>query len=144
MAAKTAALIAQDYASANASYLGYKGNAVKRRVQYAFDPTRLDSLETILTNSTQDVAGWENQDKDNVADYLQRLMFASGVIKSVFFRKKSDFSRLVKEMKEFFPGSGGTDDKQWDDFLDQINNAESPMNKGTQAKPEIRNLNQSS
>ncbi len=143
MAAKTAALVAQDYASANASYLGYKGNEVKRRVSFAFDPNRQDSLETVLNESTQTIIGWANDDRENVADYLQKLMFSAGLVKSVFFRKGSDLKRIVDELRSFMPTArdeGEEDNSAWRQFINELNNPESIFNKDAFVKPEINNI----
>lgn len=140
MAAKTAALIAQDYASANASYLGYKGNEVQRDVQYAFNPEGTESIEDILRASTYRVKGWRNEDRDNVADYLQRIMFVNGLLKSVFFRNKTDIDRVIAGLKDFVPGSGGTQDQEWDKFLRYVRNPDSAMNSGFPVKPDIDDI----
>ncbi len=140
MAAKTAALVAQDYASANASYLGYQGNEVERPVNFAFDPTALDSIETILKSSSQKIVGWKNDDKENVAAYLQKLMFSAGLLKTVFFRKGNDLNRVLKEVAQFLPDPDAEDSESWREFLRLINNPESPENKGTEVKPEIQNI----
>lgn len=140
MAAKTAALIAQDYASANASFLGYKGNQVKRDVQFSFDPTKLDSLETILNASNQQILGWQNEDRESVVEYLQKIMFSAGLIKTVFFRKGSDLQRILKEVKEFLPDPKAEDSEGWKEFIRLINNPDSPENKDTDRKPKIENL----
>lgn len=140
MAAKTAALIAQDYASGNASFLGYKGNEVERRVQYSFNPEGTESLDDILKSSTYTIKGWRNEDRDNVADYLQRIMFASGLLKSVFFRSKTDIERVIAGLKDFVPGSGGIQDQDWASFLRTINNPDGAFNAGFPAKPEIDDI----
>ena len=142
MAAKTAALIAQDYASANASYLGYQGNQVARKVNFAFDPTELDSLETILKASQQDIIGWQNDDKENVAAYLQKLMFSAGLLKTVFFRKGNDLTRVLKEVAQFMPDPEAEESEGWKEFMRLINDPESVENKGTDIKPEIKNVSQ--
>ena len=136
MAAKTAALIAQDYASANASFLGYKGNQVKRSVQFAFNPQDQTSIESILKNANYQIVGWRNDDIENVADYLQKLMFSAGLMKSVFFRRRSDIERVVKEIQSFLPdGEPGSDG--WKQFLKTLNNPESAFNKDFEVKPDI-------
>lgn len=142
MAAKTAALIAQDYASANASYLGYQGNQIVRKVDFAFDPTALDSLETILKASRNDVIGWQNDDKENVAAYLQKLMFSAGLLKTVFFRKGNDLERVLKEVAQFMPDPEAEESEGWKEFVRMINDPESVENKGTDIKPEIKNVSQ--
>lgn len=140
MAAKTAALVAQDYASANASFLGYQGNEVERPVNFAFDPTALDSIETILRSSSQKIVGWKNEDKENVAAYLQKLMFSAGLIKTVFFRKGNDLQRVLKEVAQFLPDPAAEDSESWREFLRLINDPDSLENKGTEVKPEIQNI----
>lgn len=140
MATKTAALIAQDYASANASFLGYKGNQVERSVQFAFDPTKLDSLETILLASNQKILGWKNEDRESVAEYLQKLMFSAGLIKTVFFRRGSDLQRILKEVQSFMPNPEAKDSESWKEFLRLINNPDSAENKNTDIKPKIENI----
>lgn len=140
MSTKTAALIAQEYASANASYLGYKGNQRKVKVNFAFNPTETDSLEGILKSTQQTILGWRNEDNETVVEYLQKLMFSAGVIKAVFFRKKSDIERVISELKELMQGEGSPQDESWKEFVREINNPESLINKNAPTKPEIDNL----
>lgn len=137
MAAKTAAIIAQDYAMGNASFLGYKGNQVSRKVGFAFNPEKQDSLESILQSSEYRVTGWQNEDSENVADYLQKLMFSAALMKTVFFRKKSDVARIISELKSFIPTKGQDDEQAWDAFLRALNNEQSAFNKGSNAIPDI-------
>lgn len=139
IATKVAVLIAQDYASANASFLGYKGNEVKRKVSFAFNPKRQDSLETILESSEAEYAGWRNEDQETVFDYLQKLMFSAGIIKNVFFRNKRDVEKILNDLREFEPKKDEDGDDKWKDFLNSINNPESKYNKESSVKPEIDN-----
>lgn len=129
MTTKIAALVAQEYASANASYLGYKGNQRKVKVNFAFNPTETDSLEGILRSTQHEFLGWRNEDNDSVTEYLEKLMFSAGIIKAVFFRKRSDIERVVNELKEFMQGEGSPQDKEWKEFEREINNPESAFNK---------------
>lgn len=140
MATKTAALIAQDYAMGNASFLGYKGNQVSRKVPFAFNPEKQNSLETILQNSEYRITGWQNEDSENVADYLQKLMFSASLMKTVFFRRKSDVARIIEELKSFVPNNEDDAEKAWDAFLRTLNNAQSSFNKGSNAIPDIDNI----
>lgn len=137
MAIKTATLITQDYASANASFLGYKGNQVKRNVRFAFNPNQPSSLSGILTEAGSEYVGWQNQDRESAFDYFQKLMFAAGIIKSVFFRKRNDVERMLGELKEFFDQS---DEGNWDEFVRQMNDPNSDFNRESTVKPEIDKL----
>ncbi|WNZ24842.1 hypothetical protein HJG54_19645 [Leptolyngbya sp. NK1-12] len=140
MTTKIAALVAQEYASANASYLGYKGNQRKVRVNFAFNPTETNSLEGILQSTQHTILGWRNEDDESVAEYMQKLMFSAGIIKAVFFRRRSDIERVVSELKELMQGGNGTDDKEWKEFERQINDPESLYNKGQPTKPDLDTL----
>jgi hypothetical protein len=135
---KNAALITQDYVKANASFLGYKGNPKKRKVDYAFDPTNLESLEKILNESSQYIMGWEEDDKDSLIDYLQRLMFSAGIIKAVFFRSSKQMNQMRDEMLRFVEDTNASDDAAWDRFKQEINNPDSQFNQGNNPQPHIR------
>ncbi len=124
--AKNAALIAQDYAKANADYLGYKGNIKKRDIQYSFDVSDLNRLDKLLQNSEQRIMGWENEDKNSVADYLAKLMFAAQIIKAVHFKKSAD--GLINTAKNFTDEPIKDEDSEWTKFLHDINNPDSQFN----------------
>lgn len=97
IATKNAAIIAQDYAKANASYLGYNANPVKREIPYALNPAG-DSLETILTDTKGELIGWANTDKNSVADYLKRIFFTVGILKESNFIRPKNVDRLLDSL----------------------------------------------
>lgn len=97
IATKNAVIITQDYAKANASYLGYAANPVKREVPYALNPAG-DSLETILADVKGDLIGWANTDKNSVADYLKRIFFTVGIMKESNFIRPKNVDRLVDSL----------------------------------------------
>lgn len=139
LATKNAALIAQDYAKANADFLGYKGNPKKRKIPYSFNPTELDSLEKILSSHVGEIIGWESEAKDSVLEYLQKLMFAAGIIKSVFFRRAADLARWGQEVADTLEEK--SEDRQdledWRDFLESINDNNSNFNRSSPVKPRV-------
>lgn len=137
---KNAALITQDYAKANAEFLGYKGNQVKRDVAYAFDPEGLASLEKILNESNKQIVGWENDDKESLLDYQRRLMFAAGIIKAVFFRGKKDIPQLNREVDNLVNRGDEDLEERWREFLRAINNPRHRFNVGDVPQPEIKDL----
>ncbi|WP_432812074.1 hypothetical protein [Pantanalinema sp. GBBB05] len=137
MATKNAALIAQDYAKANASWLGYKGNPAERNVPYAFDPRQSDDMASLLKESVGTIIGWQEEDNDTLISYLQRLMFSAAIIKSVFFRNKKQLNELQKELSSILDKSTGDDEAAWKKFIELINSPESTFNRGDNPQPKI-------
>lgn len=128
IATKNSSLITQDYAKANASFLGYRGNPKQREIDYAFNPQRLDSLEEFLQNSKASIVGWSEDDKESVVGYLQRLAFSAGIIKAAFMRNSKQINRLANEMKALL--ANPEDEELWKKFIAEINNPESTFNSG--------------
>lgn len=130
IATKNSSLITQDYAKANASFLGYRGNPKQREIDYSFNPAKLDSLEDFLQNSKGSIVGWSEDDPESVVGYLQKLAFSAGIIKAAFLRNSGQLNRLAKEMQALF--SNPEEEKIWKAFIEEINNPESPFNAGVQ------------
>lgn len=140
IATKNAALITQDYAKANAAFLGYRGNTKKRKIPYAFDPTALDRIDTILKNSEAEIEGWEEDDKNSVLSYLQKLMFSAGIIKTVFFRSNSRVEQFQKELESLSKEGKANDDEVWQKFLALMNNPLARFNtEGDNPTPKVNN-----
>lgn len=136
---KNAALITQDYTKANASFLGYKGNPTRRRIDYAFDPTQLDSLPNLLKESKQYITGYEDDDSENLVSYLQRLMFAAGIIKTVFMRtgeQGQDWIDSVRNLAE----DALRQDFDWEVFLRRVKDPNDPINRGAIPKPDATDV----
>ena len=129
IATKNSTIVTQDYAKANAAFLGYKGNPVRREIDYAFNPARLDTLDQLLQNSKGYVQGWEEDDKESVVGFLQRIVFSAGIIKTVFFRNEKRLKELKKELDSMLGDNQKMDDQQWADFLEMLNTSGSPFNQ---------------
>jgi hypothetical protein len=129
IATKNGVIVAQDYARANAAFLGYKGNPARREIEYAFNPAKLDTLDQLLQNSKGYVQGWEEDDKESVVSFLQRIVFSAGIIKSVFFRDNKRLNELKKELESMLDGNKKIDDTQWENFLEMLNSSGSPFNQ---------------
>lgn len=138
IATKNATLITQDYAKANASFLGYKGNPKKREIDYAFNPAKLGSLEELLKESKGFIEGWEETDKESVVGFLQKIVFASGITKAAFFRNKDRLGILKKELEALTQKGDALENQDWQKFLDLINNPNSPFNRGENPEPQIK------
>lgn len=131
---KSATLITQDYAKANASFLGYEGKAVEREIEFAFNPLKADTMEgfeEFLANSKAKIVGWEETDKASMVDYMQKLMFSASIIKAAFFRNSKQLSVIEKELESLF--EQGKDDKAWQEFIALMNDPASPFNAGVDA-----------
>ncbi len=146
IATKNGVVVAQDYARANAGFLGYKGNFKARELLYNFDfgSVNLDPknnqpiiLEKLLKTTKGFVQGWELEDKETVVGFLQKLMFSAGIIKAVFFRGKNLTKQLNKEATSMANDEKNSD-KDWEGFLQQLNNPNSMFNKDSVEKPEVR------
>lgn len=141
---KNASIVTQDYARANASYLGYKANTVKRKINYAFNVSKLDNLESILSNCEKEVVGWQDDDENTVQAYLERLMFAAGIIKQVYFRPNSQVDGLTKELAKLLdvnsPENAEDDQKDedaWRAFLQELNSPTGGFNRNSFSVPRV-------
>lgn len=84
-AAKQSAIIALDYAMANAEFLGYKGKQVNHKVPFTFKPGE-ERLDKMLTNNYVEVKGWENDDSEDIKDILYPLMEMAAAYRIANFR----------------------------------------------------------
>ncbi len=144
--AKNAAIIAQDYARGNAKFLGYQGNTKGRHVDYNFDFTDVNAsekdqnkqlnLESLLKNSKAWIQGWENDDSETAVNFLRKLMFSAGIVKSVFFRNKTQSEAVVKNIAAM-QEQVKVQDADWVQFLKDINDPNSKYNVGSTEKPDI-------
>lgn len=130
VATKNAALIAQDYAKGNAMFLGYKGNPVQRKIPYSFNIQNLNDFAQLLSESEGYIMGWEENDKESVVGYLQKLVFAAGIIKGSLFRNKHQISQLEKELVSMLDTADKEGDVNWNKFIQMINDPSNPFNFG--------------
>jgi hypothetical protein len=146
VATKNATIVAQDYARANANFLGYKANYKSRELIYNFDfaGANLDPkskepiiLEKLLSTVKGYVKGWELEDKETVVGFLQKLMFSAGIIKAVFFRGKNQQKELKREMESMSGDEKAQEDK-FAAFIKEINDPNSRFNRTAEGKPEIK------
>lgn len=148
IATKNAAVVTQDYARANAIFLGYKGNFKPRELQYNFDfaHANLDPrskepivLEKLLKTVTGFVQGWQIEDKETVVGFLQKLMFSAGIIKAVFFRGKKQQKELNREMTSMAEDEKIQESK-FEAFIKEINDPNSRFNRDSPDKPIAKDI----
>jgi len=145
IATKNGVAITQDYARANADFLGYKGNKVSRELTYNFDLARPDLLsgetpiviESLLKTVTGSVEGWKNDDKQTLMDYVKRLMFAAGIVKAAFFRNKKQVTDIKKGIDDMY-GDNKATKNHFEEFVQAIKNPQSDYNKNSTEKPDIK------
>lgn len=134
-AIKNGVAITQDYVRGNAAYLGYDGNTKKRKLNYNFNLVDPTNLAKILQEKEGYVVGWENQDKNTLADHLTHLQFAAGIIKSAFFRPASQADRLKKALEDIQNLSGEEQENKWEEFIRDLENPNSYFNNKSIPKP---------
>ena len=127
IATKNSTLVTQDYAKANASFLGYRGNPKKRTINYAFDPANLGDLTKVLKPSEKDIVGFTEDDPETAVGFLQRIVFVSGLLKEIFFRNKDRMPDLIDQIEQFTGGESG-DDSAWEGYLENLNSPNSLQN----------------
>jgi hypothetical protein len=138
IATKNSSLITQDYVRGNAAFLGYKGNPARREVNYSFDPAKLGSLDEFLKESKGYLVGWEEDDKESVVGFLQRIVFSSGIIKAAFFRDKDRLAELQKEIESMAAQDKAGNEAEWNAILALLNDPGDYFNKDAIPKPRVR------
>jgi hypothetical protein len=138
IATKNSSLTTQDYVKANASYLGYRGNPVTRKVEYAFDVEQVDSLPGLLKTVTKNIQGWQEEDPDTVDSYLKRLMFAAGIIKAAFMMDGDNVRRLLDSVDGIFRDEL-ENDNDWEVFLRRLERETDPFNRNSIPRPNVQN-----
>ncbi|WP_143780334.1 hypothetical protein [Leptolyngbya sp. 'hensonii'] len=132
VATKNAAIVTQDYARGNAEFLGYRGNHKTREIDYAVNPTKLDSLEDLLQQSKQKIVGWENEEKDTLFGAVAKLLFAAGIIKAVFYRtdRTHGAGSAIKSLVELVDGDRRDNRDEWEQFVQDLEDPNSRINRG--------------
>lgn len=139
LAIKNSSVVTQDYVKANASFLGYRGNPQKRKINYSFDPSDLNNLNQLFQESTKEIVGWVEDDPETVVGFLQRIVFVSGMLKEVFFRNKDRLGNVMEEI-ESLSDQDDSSDQTWKQFIAEINNPGSLRNQG-QPNPKVTDIN---
>ena len=99
---KQTALLAYDYAKANAEYLGYKGKQVENKIPFAFKPGE-QRLDAMLKEGEISVKGWENDDKEDLNTHIAPLLEHAAMWKAQNFRNLGAADPLSK-LKDLLTG----------------------------------------
>lgn len=123
------ATLAHDFAKANAEYLSYRWKDYLTEIDLSITPGAR-SMKDVLKPSKQKFQRVKFDDKEDLEEYLKRLIMGVGIIKAALHRPLS--------ISELFPGErirqdrsvdedGLTnDDREWEEFLNQI---EEPLSR---------------
>jgi len=142
IAAKVAATTAADYAKGNSEFLGYKGNLKEKKIPLSITPGA-KTLKKALETSEQKVPRWVNEDKLDLVQLLTQILFATEVVKSVFWDTfdpdRGVRGEGIKERRE--QGNPG-DEESWQAFIDELRNPTGIRYSDLFPKPDINNLPQ--
>jgi hypothetical protein len=140
---KNAAITAQSYAKANASYLGYQGNIDGQKVPCNFNVDTATSIQEFLTGKTYETPVYTDESKEDLQATLRHLLFAASIIKATSLVKDVDSESLLQSINQL-----ATDEAlsvpnkvDWLDWLQSINRDESRFNQGQNIKPQVTEEN---
>lgn len=118
------ALVASDYAKANAEYLGYRSKEYTREVPLTFTP-KAESIKEALKESKQKIVGFKFDDKEDLQEQLNKLLIVSQIVKSALFMPWKPGQKLtgdwIKEQNEKIKAQS---DEDWKALLRRLNNPE--------------------
>lgn len=138
--AGNAALIAQDYAKANAEYLGYRGNEIGRKVKSSFTPGKRKASE-ILQPSEQTIPGWKFDGDETLQVALKTLVMASQIIKSALSFSASGENDLVGDAtRAESQAAADKADETWNQFLTDRRVPPANRDVPSATEPEIKDL----
>ncbi len=138
-AAANAAIVAVDYASANAEYLGYKGREKSREVNASFTPGET-TMSKVLKPSKQKIVGWELVGEETLTELIKRVLIGAEIIKAAMYIPWKPGDKLTGDtIKESQGKQQEQDNTEWQTFLNRIN---TPTGRYKTNKPsaEIKDL----
>lgn len=131
--AKQLSLLAYDYAKANSEYLGYKGKQIERDIPFSFKPGE-KQLDKMLVAGNAKVKGFENDDKEDLNDFLAPVLEMAAMWKAQNFRNLGT-SATLDSLKKIFTDAIGVGDGM--DALSKIVPPPDPNNPNA-PQPEIK------
>ncbi len=138
-AAANAAIVAVDYTSANAEYLGYKGREKSREVNVSFTPGET-TMSKVLKPSKQKIVGWELVGEETLTELIKRVLIGAEIIKAAMYIPWKPGDKLTGDIiKKNRQSQQEQDGTEWQTFLNRIN---TPTGRYKTNKPsaEIKDL----
>lgn len=87
------------YSKANADFLGYSGKQQAVDIPLAYSPGK-DLWDGYLSEGSQKIKGWENDDQQDLKAILIELLHAAQIIRAVYWRKldaRGDYKQQVEQ-----------------------------------------------
>ncbi|WP_036488033.1 hypothetical protein [Myxosarcina sp. GI1] len=134
-AAANAAIVAVDYAAANAEYLGYKGKEKSKEVNLSFTPGA-KTLRDTFKPSTQKIISWINQDKETLVELVKRTLIGAEIIKAANYIPWKPGQKFTGDtIREKRDEQRTENDAKWQEFVNRTNN---PTGRYKVNKPEAK------
>lgn len=117
------AILAYDFARANAEYLGYRGKERKKEIDISFTPGS-QTIRESLQPSKQKLIGWEFDDKESLIELIKKILFSSEIIKAAMYIPfNSQEDRITGDaIKETIEQEKNQQEEKWEKFKNIINN----------------------
>lgn len=106
--ARQAAIIAGDYAAANAEFLGYKGKQIDKKIWFSFTPGE-GRLAQMLQPREVSVPTWENGDDRDLNDVIAPLLELAAMYRAKNYRNVGTADTLAK-LKSILTGGANLSD----------------------------------
>ncbi|MGK7949883.1 MAG: hypothetical protein AB4368_14135 [Xenococcaceae cyanobacterium] len=120
-AAANAAIVATDYAAANAEYLGYRGKEVKKEVKVSFTPGKA-TMKEVLKPSIQKIIGWELIGEETLTELVKRVLIGAEIIRAAMYIPWKPGEKITGDnIKEEQERNKQTQDEKWEAFKNKIN-----------------------
>lgn len=149
--AGNAALIAQDYAKANAQYLGYQGGQVERTIKTSFSPEptiveqsasgggsssrrRNKKKNELLAPGTGAIVGFELQGQQSLEGTLNKILLGIGIIKAALVQPL-DESVIGDDIRRKARTERTQNETEWSEFLADLRTP--PANQRIQNAPDV-------
>ncbi|MBD2465767.1 hypothetical protein H6G89_32785 [Oscillatoria sp. FACHB-1407] len=143
--AANAAILASDYAKANAEFLGYKGKEIGREIPLTITP-KATNLKDALKESKMKGSGFKFDDKEDLQDLIRRLLVGVEIVKAAFFNPFNEDNdripgdRMRRDQRE----TNEREDKQWSEFIANTENPPARLRRDeTAPQPDLKDVSTS-
>ncbi|MGL5872846.1 MAG: hypothetical protein ACRC2R_10845 [Xenococcaceae cyanobacterium] len=116
------ALLAHDYARANAEYMGYKGSLKGKKIKISYNP-KAENLNDLLQGTESQIQRWEMEDDDLLVEKINKIVIAAGIIKGALqIPWKPGEELLGSRISQSKEKQKEQEDETWKEFVDRLNN----------------------
>lgn len=137
-----AAILASDYAKANAEFLGYRGKETGRDIPLTITPGARN-MKDALKESKQKGSGWKFDDKEDFQDLIRRLLVGVEIVKAAHFRNldNEDIPIPGERIKRERDKQNEVEDNQWSEFIANTENPPARLRRDQNApQPDLKDV----